>query len=224
MTAFDSSRKISLQHGDHYCGIYSTEEEHRTIITDFLTEGVERGEKMIYIINVQTAEDLRARLLETGIDVDALIRRGQLVILTTRDAYLRGGQFDPDTMISMLRAEVQKALDDGYTGLRATGEMTWALTGEPGSERLIEYESRLAEFFPGSKCSAICQYDRRRFDSDVLLDTVYAHPKVLLGSDSFDNVSRYYVPELFRHPADRSGLLLDTWLDNLASQPEAAVH
>ncbi|NIR16924.1 MAG: histidine kinase, partial [Desulfobacterales bacterium] len=61
----------------------------------------------------------------------------------------------------------------GYNGLRVTGDMSWALKAPPGSERLIKYEAKLNEFFPGSKCIGICQYDKRLFPPALLMDVLY---------------------------------------------------
>jgi hypothetical protein len=210
-----------MKPGDHYCGIYRTDEDQRAIIIDFVREGVSRNEKMFYLVNLQTAEQLRDTLAKAGIEVDRLIETGQLVIMTAKEAYLREGQFDPDKMIKLLGEETDKALAEGYTAMRATGEMTWALAGEPGSERLVEYESRLNHFFPHSKCYAVCQYDRRRFDSEMLLDILHTHPKVLYGKQGFDNSEMYYVPpELFME-RDRQSATLDTWLKNLSARMTA---
>ncbi len=205
-----------MDSGDHYCGIYRTDEDHRAIIVDYIRQGVKKHEKMFYIVNIQTAAQLRATLAAATIDVDDLVTRGQLVILTAKEAYLKDGQFDPDKMISLLRAETDKAIDEGYAALRATGEMTWALAGEPGSERLVEYESMLNEFFPTSKCYAVCQYDRRRFDADMLLDILHTHPKVLFGREGFDNSEMYFVPNASFNGGNRQDAVLDTWLKNLS--------
>ena len=210
-----------MKPGDHYCGIYRTDEDQRTIIIDFVRDGIARNEKMFYLVNLQTAEQLRATLSAAGIEVDKLVDKGQLVIMTAKEAYLRDGQFDPDKMIKLLGDETEKALAEGYTALRATGEMTWALAGEPGSERLVEYESRLNHFFPHSKCYAICQYDRRRFDSEMLLDILHTHPKVLFGKEGFDNSKMYYVPPEVFLERDRQSATLDTFLKNLSAQGSA---
>lgn len=206
----------SMTTGDHYCGIYRTDEDHRAIIIDFIRDGVRKHEKMFYIVNIQTAAQLKATFESANINVDELVARGQLVIVTAKEAYLKHGQFDPDKMITLLGEETNRALDEGYTALRATGEMTWALAGEPGSERLVEYESRLNEFFPDSKCYAVCQYDRRRFDAEMLLDILQTHPKVLFGRDGFDNSEMYFVPNASFSGTDRQGATLDTWLKNLS--------
>jgi hypothetical protein len=208
--------------GDHYCGIYRTDDDHRAIIVDFVRDGVARDEKMFYLVNLQTAEQLRATLEQDGIAVGDLIDDGQLVIMTAKETYLRDGQFDPGKMIELLRAETDKALSEGYTALRATGEMTWALAGEPGSERLVEYEARLNHFFPSSKCYAVCQYDRRRFDAEMLLDILYTHPKVLFGRQGFDNSNMYFVPPDSFMEHDRQSATLDTWLKNLSRAGSSA--
>ncbi len=205
-----------MKPGDHYCGMYRTDEDWRATIVDFIRGGIEREEKIIYIVNVTTVDQLKATLAAAGVRVDALIDKGQLVILTAKESYLKDGQFDPARMIALLGEETDKALAEGYTALRATGEMTWALAGEPGSERLVEYESRLADLFATKRCYGLCQYDRRRFDSEMLLDVLHVHPNVLFGKDGYDNTQMYYVPPQAFFDRDRQSATLDTWLKNLS--------
>lgn len=212
-----------MQPGDHYCGVYRTDDDWRAIIVDFIKGGIARNEKIIYLVNLTSAEHLRRILADAGVAVDALIDKGQLMIVTAKEAYLKDGQFEPDKMIALLAEETDKAIAEGYTALRATGEMTWALAGEPGSERLIEYESRVNELFATHKCYGLCQYDRRRFDSEMLLDILHVHPNVLYGKDGYDNSQMYYVPPQAFLERDRQSATLDTWLKNLSLKgPRAA--
>ena len=90
-------------------------------------------------------------------------------------------------IIIMLKKATERALNEGYQALRVTGEPTCALKGLPGSNRLFEYEVKLNDFFPSSKCMGICQYDRRQFDSGMLLDVLATHPIVVIGTQIFDN-------------------------------------
>ncbi len=208
-----------LQPGDHLCCLYETEEEHRAVLTPFLRQGLERGEKVIYIVDTRTAEAILGYLQDNGLEVEPYLASGQLAILTHHNACMREGIFDPEGMIALLRAETERALAQGYPALRVTGEMTWALRGLPGSERLIEYEARLNEFFPGSKCLAICQYDRRRFDLAVLLDVLRTHPVAVIGTEVYDNF--YHIPpaELLGH--DLPAAKLRQWVRNLAERKRA---
>ncbi len=202
--------------GDHYCGIYCTDEERHALNIDFVREGILRNEKMLCLVDLQTAAKLKDVLAKAEIAVETLLDTGQLVILTGKDFYLRNGQFEPESMLELLDAEIEKAQLEGYSALRATAEMTWALAGEPGAERLIEYESRLNDFFVGRKCLALCQYDRRRFDAEILLDVLFTHPKVIYRRDAFDNARLYYVPPQTFLGGDRQGAMLDRWLENLS--------
>ena len=209
-------RITDLRAGDHLCCIYQSEEEHRALLTPYLRQGLERGEKVFYIVDSHTAEEVFGYLEDEGLDVQPYLNSGQLSILTVDDAYMKEGSFDPEGMIDMLREETARALSEGFSALRVTGEMSWALKGLPGSERLIEYEAKLNDFFPGSSCLAICQYDRNRFGADILLDVLTTHPIAVIGTEIYENF--YYIP-----PGEFLGTVLpdrtfDLRLRNLANQ------
>jgi formate hydrogenlyase transcriptional activator len=202
-----------LKAGDHLCCIYETDDEHRILITSFMKQGLLSGEKIIYVVDVRTAEDIIEYLRKEGVKVEHYINSGQLNILSVDESYMRGGVFDPDGMIALLKRETQRALDEGYSALRVTGEMSWALRGLPGSYRLIEYESKLNDFFPNSKCLAICQYDKRRFDSGILLDIITTHPIAVIGTQLYDNL--YYIAPGDLQGPDPQTARLNNRLQNL---------
>jgi len=190
------------------------------VLTPFLRQGLERGEKVIYIVDARTAETVLGYLRDDGLDPEPHLVSGQLVILTSDDAYLgREGVFDPDGMIAHLRSGTEQALVEGYPALRVAGEMIWVLRGLPGSERLIEYEARLNEFFPGSSCTGLCQYDRRRFDPAVLLDVLRTHPLAIVGTEVYGNF--YYMPPGERLAHDLPAVELRRWMQNLAERKRA---
>jgi signal transduction histidine kinase len=212
----------NLQPGDHLCCIYQSEDEHRAVLTPFLRQGLERGEKVIYIADTNTMQTIWGYLSQNSgptLDVEAYLGRGQLLFLTHQDAYTRGGVFDPQVTITLLRKEMEQALAEGYPALRATGEMTWALRDVPGSERLIEYETRLNRFFPGSRCTTICQYDRRRFPAKLLLDVLRTHPIAVIGTEIYGN--SYYVPPDTLLSSDPAEIELERWIHSLAERQQA---
>ena len=203
---------MNLKPGDHLCCIYETEAEHTALIKPFVREGLERGERVIYVVDTHDAATILGALRDDGIAVDPCLETGRLQILPS-DIYLDKGVFDPDSMIALLRTETRRALALGYSALRVTGEMTWVLRGAPGSERIIEYEAKLNEFFPGSRCLAICQYDRRRFDPAVLLDVLRTHPIAVIGTEIYRNF--YYIPPAEFLGGDGAAAKLDRWVENL---------
>jgi PAS domain S-box-containing protein len=205
-----------LRPGDHLCHLYASEDEHRAVLTPFLQHGLERGERVLYVADFHTPSEILKYLRDAGLDVGAYQARDQLRLLTPAEAYVRDGTFDPLRMIALLEQETDQARRDGYTALRVTGEMTWALRGLPGSDRLIEYEIALDRFFATHAALAICQYDRRRFSPDMLLRVIEVHPIVIVGAEVCDNF--YFVPpDDFGRP-DRAERQLKRQLDTLTER------
>ncbi|MFC1945910.1 PAS domain S-box protein [Chloroflexota bacterium] len=207
----------TLQPHDHLCLIYESKEEWRDVIIPFLTIGLNRGEKCIYVVDSSTADEIRGYLGEEGIDVTAAEETGHLVILQETAAYIREGSFDPDAMIALLQSETQKAIAEGYPALRVTGEMTWVLRGYPGSEKMLEYEAKLnRDLIPNYPCLVICQYDRWRFDPEIIKGVIVTHPLLVRGHTIYHNF--YYIPPADLLTQKRAELEAQLWLNNIARE------
>jgi two-component system, sensor histidine kinase PdtaS len=123
-------------------------------------------------------DEFRAALKLAGIDVKTEEARAALILLTKYQGHLNGGSFDPDRMIDMLHGAVKSALDDGFKGLCAAGDMSWVLDGAPGSERLAEYEARLNRFYEANHALGLCLYNLRTMPPEVLDDCLATHSVV----------------------------------------------
>jgi len=177
---------------DHFCSIYESPEEHYAVAIPFIRIGLDRGEKCIYIADDDTVGDVHQAMQSEGIDVNRAIESRALVLATKEQAYLEHGSFDPDWMFTFWREATQLAMSEGFSALRATGETEWVLRGGRGLERWMEYESRLTHTLSESNCSALCQYNRRLFPPELILDVIRTHPMVVYGSTVCRNL--YYVP------------------------------
>jgi len=209
-----------LKAGEHICFLYETPNEHQAVLTPFLRDGLERREKVVYIADSHDFEHILDYLRADQVDVESALENGQLSLVTAHDTYLRDGAFDPDKMIAFLREQTDRAISEGYTALRVSGEMTWVLGNLPDSKLLIEYEAKLNEFFPESRCLAICQYDRRKFDAAVLLEVLRTHPKVIIGTETCENC--YYVPPATLKDRELPEVKLQRWLQNILAQERAS--
>lgn len=182
----------AMDHGDHVCLLYSTAAEQMAAVVPFVEQGLEKGERCVYLCDDSSAAEVAGALRAAGVDVDGAVRDGSLQLLTGREAYLAEGRFCPERMTALLRELETGALEAGHTGLRVSGEMTWALGGAVGCERLMEYESRANDLFAGSHTVALCQYDRSRLPPESLEQVLQTHPIVVLGERAIRNV--YYEP------------------------------
>ncbi|HEY2922901.1 MAG TPA: MEDS domain-containing protein [Candidatus Binatia bacterium] len=177
---------------DHFCSIYESPQEHYDVAIPFIRIGLDRGEKCIYIADDGTVGDVRQAMHSEGIDVDRAIASKALVLATKEQAYLEHGSFHPDWMFTFWKEATQLAMSEGFSALRATGETEWVLRGGRGLERWMEYESRLTHTLSESNCSALCQYNRRLFPPELILDVIRTHPMVVYGSTVCRNL--YFVP------------------------------
>jgi two-component sensor histidine kinase len=175
----------------HICNIYRDRKEQFSLIADFMLDGLKRKYKCIYIVDENTKDGVLSALKEMEGSVDDSIL-DKLIFLTKEDSYLKGGSFDPDRMIKLLKDTQDAALAEGYPILRLTGEMTWIFSKLPGVEKLLEYEAKLNYFFPNSKTTAICQYNENKFDAKTLMGVLNTHPVVGIYGKLYENP--YYIP------------------------------
>jgi MEDS: MEthanogen/methylotroph, DcmR Sensory domain len=170
-----SSPRLAYHQGDHVCTLFTTPEEQLSAAVEYLSAGLSRGERCLYICCEHSVPEFRIALENAGIDVEAKERRGALVLLTKFDGHLKGGSFDPDRMISTLHAAVEDALAAGFNGLCAAGDMSWLLDEAPGSERLAEYEASLNEFYKSHRALGLCQYNRNKLPDAALDHGIATH-------------------------------------------------
>ncbi|UCE59462.1 MAG: PAS domain S-box protein [Phycisphaerales bacterium] len=181
-----------LRPHDHLCLIYETQEQQFAAAIPFISAGLSSSQKCIYIADDNTCDIVLGALQDYGIDVPAALHSGSLQVVSKQDSYLKQGGFDPDWMINFLGEGCDDAKAHDFSGLRVTGEMTWALGGDQGTDRLIEYEAKLNDFLPANDVLAICQYNLRRFSPELILQVIRTHPLVVFGSRVCRNA--YYVP------------------------------
>lgn len=204
-------RLADLEPGDHMACILGFDEARRTFLCAFVQDGLERGDKVLCLES--RVNEVPGFLSEEGMSPGSLLEAGRLEILPAERTYTREDRFVPERMIDLLAEETRAALSGGYRALRVAGEMSWALSGIPGSERLVEYEARVNDFFRDRPCLALCQYDRRRFHPATLMGVLLTHPVVGIDMEVVDNP--YYVPpdRLLGPQAEASRL--DTWIRTL---------
>jgi PAS domain S-box-containing protein len=190
---------------EHLCAIYDTQEEQFAAALPWLTSSLERGEKCLYIVDENTAAAVLDALRKGGTDVDLYLRSGALTIARKEETCLEQGRFEPDWMIGFLTEAIAEGGAARLSRVRTIlSEMAWALCTGNGTARLIEYQSKLNRFFRDHDARGICQYDRRLFSPELLLDVIRTHPVVVSGGMVSKNP--YYVPPdefLKPHQAER---------------------
>jgi len=192
--------------GTHMCFIYNDDGERRKVISKFLEAGLQEREKIAYFADTMDPAEVDRWLKTMGVDMTDPAKTGRFAITVAEKTYCPNGRFEPETMLNTLRTFHRTVLEQGYPGSRVSGEMSWALRGIPGSDRLIEYEALVNDVLVTHPVTAICQYDARRFSGELVFNVLKVHPMMIVHGQVVKNP--YYIqPQEFlrqaQSPQDR---------------------
>ncbi len=176
----------------HICAFVDSRDEQYNILMPFLRQGFGQSDMIISILDPNNADEYRCKCKDADIDLPAHEASGKAPVLRFENTYLKDGHFSADRMIDLIRKTVVESRKNGYPRIRGFGEMHWAASGLPGTEELVEYESRVNEVWDEYQDPILCIYDMKYFSGQVLMDILCTHPKVILNGMIVEN--QYYMP------------------------------
>jgi hypothetical protein len=170
----------TLTHHRHICAFFNSREEQDKVLMPFFREGLERGEKVLNIVDARLHDEHLCACERHGIDATAAQASGQFEVLHWEDAYLKDGYFDGDRMVRVVEDIVQA--NRARFGLsRLMGNMEWALESAPGVTDIVEYETKLNYVLPKYPDPVVCVYDLNKHSGRVVMDILRTHPMVIIG-------------------------------------------
>ena len=162
----------------------------------------------MYVAESRAAlEPFRISLRDAGIDAEAAAGSGALIEKTSAEVHLLNGTFECVRMLDVLREAVESALNDGFQGLRACGDMSWLLEDASGSDQVVAYEALLNQFFQGLRAAGMCQYDRRRLPVDMIDHALATHSTAIIDGQHQAN-PLYRPPSIATSPNAQPSALL----------------
>jgi len=176
-----------LKPGDHVCFIYESEDEHRAVVCEYVRQGLERQQKVVYVRDANSAETICSYLADDGLDVPSFLETGQLAFLDSEAVYESEGVLDPERAISVWQSLIEDAVEQGYSALRGTAEMSWVLRLGASLTELAAYERQVDDFLLNSMCVGMGQYDWRTFDADALLEALHTYPVAVVRGQAYQN-------------------------------------
>lgn len=166
----------------HHCLIYEgPPSRHLPALSTAIVEKLEQNYRCLYLNSPQMVAGMRSYLAADGVDVLGATAKGSLV-LSSDQHHLRDGHFDVEGMLRALEEAVQQALNDGYAGLWATGDMTWEFGPEKDFTKLLEYEWRLDEFIQKHpEFGGVCHYHADTLPREAMRQGLLTHPSVFIN-------------------------------------------
>jgi hypothetical protein len=188
----------------HQCCVYEG-----AIAMTLMTIATIIGEKLkqkiscFYLNSPQMITSLKFCLPAVGVNVDAEIDRGAL-LLSSDQEHTADGRFDVDRMLLSLEDKTEEALKDGYKALWASGDMAWELGPHCSVRKLLEYEWKLEQLLRRQPAlSGICQYDATTLPRDLVRHGVAAHRSIFVDETRSQVNLHYLAPsdsDIILHP------------------------
>ncbi len=165
--------------GMHLCYIFNDDEERAKTMSRFLAKSLSSRQKVLHLVDTVTPQDLHGELASEGVDASASGK--DIVTIDNESAYCPGGTFDPVALLDGAMSFCRQATEEGYSGGRVCGDMSWVLRKKVKLADLMAYETKVNHYVRITPCTAICEYDARKFDGSTLMDVLRTHPAMIVG-------------------------------------------
>jgi hypothetical protein len=166
----------------HQCLIYEGESSHHLpTLVGVVREKLRYNYRCLFLDCAPMVVGMRLALGAGGVNVMSEVAAGRLVMTSERNYLIRGRRFEIEPMMQGLARALQDALDSGFEGLWASGNIGWELGPERNFSQLLEYEWKLEDFVRDNpRMSGICQYHRDTLPREALIDGVLSHSRVFV--------------------------------------------
>jgi hypothetical protein len=171
-----------IPYGVHMCHFYAGREELAAALVPYFAAGLRNNERCIWIAaEPLNAADAKLELRSAGVEVQAALDRGALIVRDFSEWYVQRDRLKGKDVVDYWLAEEARALADGYSGLRITGNVTF-LTSETWPV-FMEYEAIVNEAFEHRRIVTLCTYPSGGCGASEVLDVVHRHDCALERPD-----------------------------------------
>lgn len=165
--------------GTHFCQFYRAKEDLKDILIPYFKAGLENNEFCFWV----TSEPLEAKEAKEALrravpDLDFYLERGQIEILPETSFYLLNGAFDASKALNTGIEKFNRAIENGYNGLRSSGNLSWLKKMDLHS--LIDYEEKVDSTIGSYRIIALCTYSLETFGATEIIDFAVNHQFALI--------------------------------------------
>jgi len=165
--------------GTHFCQFYQTKEDLIDILVPYFKAGLENNEFCMWITSEPLSEKEAKEAMRKALpDFDRYLKRGQIEIVPYEEWYLKEGTFNLQRVLNSWIDKLDQALEQGYDGLRITGNTAWLEKRD--WRNFTEYEEKINAVIGKYKMMAICSYSLDKCGASEVIDVVSNHQFALI--------------------------------------------
>lgn len=186
LTIFGLPGIHAVPYGIHMCHFYNSRQELIDGFMPYFRAGIRNNERCIWIASQPLpAKDIWAEVAKSDL-LKQGVASGQLRVLDEIDWYGRPGSLKTvEELMDGLLTEYERAIADGFQGLRANGNASFVR--QQDWDLFMEYELKLHQQLQNRRVVSCCSYYRQHCKPVDMLEVVQRHHGAL---DREDNLWR----------------------------------
>lgn len=185
--------------GTSFCHFFKSADDIVDVMVPYFASGLRNNERCIWVCAEPLEVEAGERALSSVVpDLDAFLASGKMQIISYRQWYLdfRNG-FSVDEVLRRWYKALDKALDEGFDGLRLAGNASWV--DETIWESFMEYEKRLHCLLANEPALVICSYPRKGAAIPDVIGVMRNHQRALVRSANGWELVRIQEMTEFQH-------------------------
>jgi DNA-binding CsgD family transcriptional regulator len=158
----------------HICLFYQTKDDLLDAVLAYLSAGWSNNEACLWVVSAPIdMSDAERALARTLPDLQSRMAVGGIEIFDAHAWYLRGNGFNSAKVVEAWDGRLERALSNGYDGLRVAANTFWA--GEKNWRTFVDYEGNVDSWLANKRMIALCTYSLDRCGASGILDVAGVH-------------------------------------------------
>ncbi|WP_235283948.1 MULTISPECIES: PAS domain S-box protein [unclassified Methanosarcina] len=171
----------------HFCQFYQTKEDLTDILIPYFKSGLENNEFCFWVTSQPSgAEEAKDALRMAVPDIDDYLEKGQIEITSCNQGHANEGAFDSEKVISEKVIndwviKLNRALTNGFSGLRAAVNISWLKEGH--RDNFANYENKVNSVIGKYQTITLYPYFLKKASTADIIDAAPSHQFILTRKD-----------------------------------------
>ncbi|AKB47299.1 sensory transduction histidine kinase [Methanosarcina sp. Kolksee] len=168
--------------GTHFCQFYQTKQDLIDILVPYFKAGLENNEFCMWVTSEPLdVEEAKGALRKSIPEIDVYLEKGQIEIIPYTYWYVKEGIFDSQKVLNGWIEKLNRALANGYDGLRLSGNTFWL--EKKDWNNFVDYEEEIDSIIGNYSMIALCTYCLERCSATEIIDVVINHQFALVKKE-----------------------------------------
>lgn len=172
----------AINWGTHIGGLFESEEDLYKVALPYIKAGLNNNELCLWVYSQNSSyEDIKNVIVNSVMDVDSYIEKGQLILISNKEWYLKDNTFYEIRVNTLWNKYINKAIEQGFDGLRVVADTS--CVDKKYYRSFANYEEKASDFINQSTFIALCIYDAKKADPLQIAEVIKNHNFVIMRNE-----------------------------------------